>query len=118
MDRLFSFVAEWLPTIAMIYALYQLSTTLREYRQDALAAAETDQDSPNMVYLSAELIDNTVYCYDLSTNEFICQGKTYRELLDHFKARRPGCGATVAKLDRATEKFLVSNGVKTITSEG
>jgi len=60
----------------------------------------------NMIYASIEVENKMFYLYDRSNGNFICQGKTYNELIHNIKARFPDKTVVIDK-NEAIEKGLL-----------
>ncbi len=49
------------------------------------------------VKLSVEQMGDTLYCWDIVTNDFVCQGRDIQELHKNFALRYPDRNAAIAQ---------------------
>ena len=66
-------------------------------------AVEQDQQ----VGMKFELVDNMIYCYHDSTDEFLCQGKDIKEICQAFNNRFPNRAGYIAGGDPAVVEIVV-----------
>lgn len=64
---------------------------------DDLDVDEVEQD-PTILFLSAECLNNNIYLFDADTDNFICQGKDFDDLLQNFKINCPSKYGTIVSL--------------------
>lgn len=113
MDWVVEFINTWGGWVALAFAASQMINirVVREEVEPDDALAGLVEGDTAIVFLRAELISSVVYCYDLVTDDFVCQGKEPDEILAHFKARHPGHNAIIAKMDNITAEYLKERGV-------
>jgi hypothetical protein len=58
---------------------------------------EVEQD-PNILFLSAECLKNNIYLFDADTDNFICQGKDFDDLMQNFRINYPSKNGTIVSL--------------------
>ena len=52
-------------------------------------------EQPSDVGIRVEVDQNIIYCYNSETNQFLCQGRTLKEIQEVFQARFPHLSAHV-----------------------
>jgi hypothetical protein len=78
------------------YMERELLKTLAQLEADADASAES-----NTVVATVEVVDDRYFCYEKSTNQFICYGNTVADIRDSFLKRFPNRGLTLVSEDPA-----------------
>ena len=98
------FVGKLLFFVAQQYIVYRLLTQLQQHQQptDQLPAAQ------DVMLLTVEKIQDQYYCYNTTTGEFVCQGKSIPEIDQQFHSRYPEMTALISSVDSDTVRSLSS----------
>ena len=68
---------------------------------------QLDDEQEQQVGMRFELIDNMIYCYHDTTNQFLCQGKNIKEIRQAFNERLPNQAGYIAGGDPAVIEIVV-----------
>ena len=97
------FVGKLLFFVAQQYIVYRLMTQLRQLNSTDMAPELEPQD---VMLLNVEKIQDQYYCYNTTTGEFVCQGKSIPELDEQFHSRYPGMKALISSADADAVRSL------------
>ena len=97
------FVGKLLFFIVQQYIVYRLTTQLHQLRS---ADPELESETPDVVLLNIEKFQDQYYCYNTTTGEFVCQGKSIPELDEQFHSRYPGMRALISSADATAVQSL------------
>ena len=97
------FVGKLLFFIVQQYIVYRLTTQLHQLRS---ADPELESETPDVVLLNIEKFQDQYYCYNTTTGEFVCQGKSIPELDEQFHSRYPGMKALISSADATAVRSL------------
>jgi hypothetical protein len=86
-------------TIVIRWAVYQ---ALDHFIMN-MGLNDAQSEEPVSIRMRIELVDNQVLCYNVDTHEFICQGHTLDEVIEHFKQRFPDCDGVLEPDDSNPE---------------
>jgi hypothetical protein len=67
-----------------VYLLRRRTPTVNDLYEQGLRYV-----NENTIMLMAEKYKDTFYCYNNKTNEYVCSGKSLKEITDAFKLRHP-----------------------------
>jgi len=56
---------------------------------------ESELEQQHNIGMRVEVDQNIIYCYNSETNQFLCQGRTLKEIQEVFQARFPNMSAYV-----------------------
>lgn len=56
------------------------------------------EENTNILFLSAEFLQNNIYLFDADTDKFICQGKDFKELMENFGIKCPSNVGTIVTM--------------------
>jgi hypothetical protein len=99
------FVGKLLFFVVQQYIVYRLMTQLHQLRS---ADPELESETPDVVLLNIEKFQDQYYCYNTTTGEFVCQGKSIPELDEQFHSRYPGMRALISSADATAVQSLCS----------
>ena len=99
------FVGKLLFFVVQQYIMYRLTTQLHQLRS---ADTELESETPDVVLLNIEKFQDQYYCYNTTTGEFVCQGKSIPELDEQFHSRYPGMRALISSADATAVQSLCS----------
>ena len=97
------FVGKLLFFVVQQYIMYRLTTQLHQLRS---ADTELESETPDVVLLNIEKFQDQYYCYNTTTGEFVCQGKSIPELDEQFHSRYPGMRALISSADATAVQSL------------
>ena len=95
------FVGKLLFFVVQQYIVYRLAMQFQH-----LQSAESE--TPEVVLLNIEKFQDQYYCYNTTTGEFVCQGKSIPELDEQFHSRYPGMQALISSADDTAVRSLCS----------
>ena len=95
------FVGKLLFFVVQQYMVFRLMTQIHQ-----LQSAESE--TPEVVLLNIEKFQDQYYCYNTTTGEFVCQGKSIPELDEQFHSRYPGMKALISSADSTAVRSLCS----------
>jgi len=95
------FVGKLLFFVVQQYIVYRLAMQFQH-----LQSAESE--TPEVVLLNIEKFQDQYYCYNTTTGEFVCQGKSIPELDQQFHSRYPGMKALISSADATAVRSLCS----------
>lgn len=81
--------------VAVMLGMWWLRRRVEQQVAELLQALK-EAERQHVVLLSVEEIDGMIYGWDMTNQEFVCQGRTARELSASFEARYPTRSAAVA----------------------
>jgi hypothetical protein len=81
-------IAFWYMIFTAVFNLIRLK--FYQPRDQELVRIINDLESEQLIPLLVELDQNTYFCYNCLTEEFVCQGQDAKEILTRFKQRFPG----------------------------
>jgi hypothetical protein len=99
------FVGKLLFFVVQQYIVYRLMTQLHQLRS---VDPELESETPDVVLLNIEKFQDQYYCYNTTTGEFVCQGKSIPELDEQFHSRYPGMRALISSADATAVQSLCS----------
>jgi hypothetical protein len=99
------FVGKLLFFVVQQYIVYRLMTQLHQLRS---VDPELESETPDVVLLNIEKFQDQYYCYNTTTGEFVCQGKSIPELDEQFHSRYPGMRALISSTDATAVQSLCS----------
>lgn len=97
------FVGKLLFFVVQQYIVYRLLTQLQQHQQPPVDQLPAE---PDVMLLNVEKIQDQYYCYDTTTGEFVCQGKSIPELDQQFHSRYPEMTALISSVDSDTVRSL------------
>ena len=93
------FVGKLLFFVVQQYTVYRLMTQIH---------LELDSETPAVMLLNIEKFQDQYYCYNTTSGEFVCQGKSIPELDQQFHSRYPGMKALISSADSTAVRSLCS----------
>lgn len=81
--------------ILVVFSLYWIRRRVDKKVQELIVAIK-QAEAQSVVLLSVEEINGVIYGWNLRNEEFVCQGRTIKELQSSFAARYPTLSAAVA----------------------
>ena len=96
------FVGKLLFFVVQQYIVYRLMTQLR------FEDPELESETPDVMLLNIEKFQDQYYCYNTTSGEFVCQGKSIPELDQQFHSRYPGMKALISSADSTAVRSLCS----------
>ena len=96
------FVGKLLFFVVQQYIMHRLMTQLRS------ADPELESETSAVMLLNVEKFQDQYYCYNTTSGEFVCQGKSIPELDQQFHSRYPGMRALISSADSAAVRSLCS----------
>jgi hypothetical protein len=97
------FVGKLLFFVAQQYIVYRLMTQLHQLRS---TDPEPESETPDVILLNVEKFQDQYYCYNTTTGEFVCQGKSIPELDEQFHSRYPEMKALISSADSDAVRSL------------
>ena len=94
------FVGKLLFFVVQQYTVYRLMTQLR--------SADPESETTDVMLLNIEKFQDQYYCYNTTSGEFVCQGKSIPELDEQFHSRYPGMKALISSADSTAVRSLCS----------
>lgn len=95
---IFITILAWFITNAILF-------TIDGYKRGEFNQIHSEDEKPEEIYLKIELVDNKyILVYNLQTNEFLVQVKTYEEMQQFFKDNYPYHNV-IASVDNVEEIF-------------
>lgn len=106
----FSDILSLITYFAIGYVLFRLITAYFEIRSVIKQAIEKAESSTEKVVpVKFELIDNVYFVWSTDNNEFLAQGKNYKELIDNLQARfKNGMKMNVEPDDLVYQQFKLT----------
>ena len=95
------FVGKLLFFVVQQYMVFRLMTQIHQ-----LQAAESE--TPDVMLLNIEKFQDQYYCYNTTSGEFVCQGKSIPELDQQFHSRYPDMKALISSADSTAVRSLCS----------
>jgi hypothetical protein len=99
------FVGKLLFFVVQQYIMYRLMTQLHQLRS---ADPELESETSAVMLLNIEKFQDQYYCYNATSGEFVCQGKSIPELDEQFHSRYPGMKALISSADSTAVRSLCS----------
>lgn len=99
------FVGKLLFFVAQQYIIYRLITQIHQLKSTN-PEPESEPDTQDVMLLNIEKIQDQYYCYNTTTGEFVCQGKSIPELDQQFHSRYPGMTALISSADATAVRSL------------
>ena len=99
------FVGKLLFFVAQQYIVYRLMTQLHQLRS---TDPELESETSDVMLLNIEKFQDQYYCYNTTSGEFVCQGKSIPELDEQFHSRYPGMKALISSADSDAVRSLCS----------
>jgi len=93
------FVGKLLFFVVQQYTVYRLMTQIH---------LELDSETPAVMLLNIEKFQDQYYCYNTTSGEFVCQGKSIPELDQQFHSRYPDMKALISSADSTAVRSLCS----------
>lgn len=96
--------------IGNAYQLYKIRTNLKSIINSIESDISIETvDTENLALLTVEEHNNTIFVYDQTTDEFVCQGITIDEVAENFSKRNANIKAKVKYNN--TEMFFIDGKV-------
>ena len=70
-----------------------IEEALKEVEEPKEDDIKTRVDAGRVILLEVEVANNQFFCYNSKTNQFVCQGRDVKEIIENFKQRFPGLNA-------------------------
>ena len=83
-----------------------IEEALKEVEEPKEDDIKTRVDAGRIILLEVEVADNQFFCYNSKTNQFVCQGRDVKEIIENFKQRFPGLNAILHTGDEQALKTL------------
>lgn len=99
------FAGKMLFFVVQQYIVYRLMTQLHQLRS---ADPEMELETPDVMLLNIEKFQDQYYCYNTTSGEFVCQGKSIPELDQQFHSRYPDMKALISSADSTAVRSLCS----------
>ena len=85
---------------AFVFERYILFRLMKEVRKELDQVTTKPVD--NILTLDVQRVGDQYLCYDIMTNDFVCQGKNIAELSENFRVRYPTMQASLSSTDEET----------------
>jgi len=89
-----------LKVAAFVFERYVVFRLLKEVRKEMDTMSV--EPAENILTLDVQRVGDQYLCYDLMTNDFVCQGKNIAELSENFRVRYPKMQASLSSTDEET----------------
>lgn len=90
--------------VAIAYSIFKLLTKPTPLTETELTMAEIQDGS--LIPLTVELDNNTFFCYNMLTKEFVCQGTDLNEIMKKFTERFPDTMLSIYNDNSTAVKIL------------
>jgi hypothetical protein len=90
--------------VAIAYGIFKLLTKSAPLTETELTMAEIQDGS--LIPLTVELDNNTFFCYNMLTKEFVCQGNDLNEIMKKFTERFPDTMLSIYNDNSTAVKIL------------
>ena len=92
--------------IVFLLFVWVISKRLQIRFESDLNRVIQDIDTESLIALTVESFNDQYLCYNAVTNEFVCQGRDLKEIVDRFKARYPEKAAAIYNGDEQAVQTL------------
>ena len=81
----------------LISAMFINWLAKRIYNRIVAEVEEKVEAKVKRIEIEAEVVNGVIYCYNIATNSFVCQGRDITEIRSNFRQRFPDCDAAIVK---------------------